>query len=118
MSIRTDFLPKKVREEVGEFVDRLTTDLEDEILEVIIFGSSVRGELHEESDIDILCVITDRNLKLFTQITGIAYEVFLHHGRLLSVKIFSKRDFDRLVGLNTAFIRNVLSEGEILWRKS
>lgn len=118
MSIETDFLPEKVREEVEEFVDRLTTALEDEILEVIIFGSSVRGDLHEESDIDILCVITDRNLKLFTQITGIAYEVFLDHERLLSVKVFSKRDFDRLVGLNTAFIRNVLSEGEVLWRKN
>ena len=118
MSTKTDFLPEKVRKEVEEFVDRLTADLEDEILEVIIFGSSVRGELHEESDIDILCVVTDRNLKLFTQITGMAYEVFLHHGRLLSVKVFSKRDFDRLVGLNTAFVRNVLSEGEVLWRKN
>lgn len=118
MSIKTDFLPEKVREEVEEFVDCLTTDIEDEILEIIIFGSSVRGELHEESDIDILCVVTDRNLNLSTQIIGIAYEVFLDHGRLLSVKVFSKRDFDRLVGLNSAFIRNVLSEGEVLWRKN
>lgn len=118
MSMKTDFLPDIVREEVKEFMDRLTSAFGDQIVEVIIFGSSVRGELHEESDIDILCVATERSLELFTQITGIAYEVFLDYGRPLSVKVFSKRNFDQLVGLNTAFISNVLSEGKVLWKKS
>jgi len=116
--VKTDFLPTEVRNEVDKLVERITAEFKDSLLKIIVFGSAARGQLHDESDIDILCLIKKRDLDLFTKITEIAYDIFLEGGKLLSIKVLEDDRFNYLIKLDTAFVKNVLSEGKILWEKS
>ena len=118
MKVETDFLPTEVRNEVDKLVEKITSKFKDSLLKIIVFGSAARGQLHDESDIDILCLIKKRNLDLFTQITDIAYDIFLEGGKLLSIKVLEEDRFNYLIKLDEAFVKNVLSEGKVLWEKS
>jgi predicted nucleotidyltransferase len=118
MKLKTDFLPTEVRNEVNKLVERITTEFKDGLLKIIVFGSAARGQLHGESDIDILCLVKKKNLDLFTQMTDIAYDIFLEEGKLLSIKVLEQDRFNYLIKLNEAFAKNILSEGKVVWEKS
>ncbi len=74
---------KKVLEEFGNAV-------------FILFGSQVRGDAEEESDIDVL-VILDREVNTLVRekIYDIAYEIELKYDIVLDVSVFSKFEWDR-----------------------
>ena len=43
-----------------EFADCLREELGDIVLDVRVFGSTARGEVHEESDVDVFVLLTRR----------------------------------------------------------
>jgi len=79
---------------------------------VYLFGSRARGTERPDSDYDLLLVVTrnfslsDRD-KLYDRVV----DVLLETGKLLSLKVFKEKEFQRLSGLRTPFIENVLREG-------
>ena len=54
-------------------------------LEVILFGSQARGEVSEESDIDVLVVVPKLDKETLDLILEVAWEVGFEAGKIISV---------------------------------
>ncbi len=77
--------------------------------DIILFGSVARGDAGEDSDIDLLIVVKEEDYRIRRQMISCAYELQLASGKRISVKVLSKKDFDRTK--NFSFLREVISEG-------
>jgi predicted nucleotidyltransferase len=87
------------------------------ISKIVLFGSAVRGDVNEESDVDLLIIVRDGDRlewrrKFFEEITSILYRV----GRYVSIKTFTEREFRDLVDKESPFIKEVLSHGVFIYR--
>lgn len=91
-----------------EFARRAQKSLGDSIHEVILFGSTARGETHGiDSDVDIFVIIYAK--KHEDELRDIAYDVQLEHGVVVSLHVLNKDRFDER--RDHPFIQNVLNEG-------
>mgnify|MGYP000318298070 CR=1 FL=1 len=100
----------KVMEIVQEYREGLKEIFGERLVEVILYGSFARGEGHEESDIDLLCVLRapfDYNeaIKKSSQLTA---SISLTHDVVLSRVFVSEQD---LRTRNLPFFLNVRREG-------
>jgi len=79
----------KKRQAVAEFKERLLqSPVGNKIARVILFGSVLRGDVTEESDIDLLIVATD-DLKRVGEITGeISFDILLEMGEGLEPLVY------------------------------
>ncbi|MDS0295358.1 nucleotidyltransferase domain-containing protein [Halogeometricum luteum] len=96
------------------FVDQARSQHGDEIAELYIFGSTVRGETRGlASDVDVLIVLTeDANQDAAADsLRDIAYDVMLECGPVVELHILSEAAFERHQHEGNPFIRNVVTEG-------
>jgi predicted nucleotidyltransferase len=96
------------------FVDRARSQHGDEIVELYVFGSTVRGEAHgRASDVDVLIVLPDGPDRdaIADSLRDIAYDVMLEYGPLVELHILDEPTFERHRQEGNRFVRNVLSEG-------
>lgn len=91
------------------FVEKVLENYRNNIENIILFGSVVRGEVKEDSDIDVLVVTRDEDYRLRRALISIAFDVFLGTGENISVKVLSKDDFE--AHKNFSFLKKVNSEG-------
>ena len=92
-------IQEKYQEAVEEFVRRVKGKYEDKIDSIILFGSVARGEAKEDSDVDILVVVKERNIEDMKEIHGIAFEVSMeepktHEGALSMFGLHVIRESD------------------------
>ena len=96
------------------FVDRARSRHGDEIVELYVFGSTVRGDAHgRSSDVDVLIVLdeeTDRDVTA-DSLRDIALDVTIEYGPAVELHILSETTFDRYRREGNPFIRNVVTEG-------
>ena len=85
-----------------------------QISRLLLFGSRARGDYRTDSDYDVLVVVGRKSPALLDALYESVLDVLLAHGRLVSLKIFEEREFDRLQGLGTPFARRVAAEGQPL----
>lgn len=111
-------LEKRERDELYEFVEKLVAKNEKRIVLIELFGSAARGELSEDSDLDVLVVIKGNRLKLMEEIARIVSKSLLEYGRYISAKVFDEKQYKYLKDLETPFMKNIEREGRILWKKS
>src|SRR5438067_9672848 len=78
---------------------------------LILFGSRARGDNNPYSDYDVLVVVVEKDRVLIDALYDVTMEVLYKTGRLISLKIYRKVDFDRFAALPTPFMANVLLEG-------
>jgi uncharacterized protein len=81
------------------------------IQKIVLFGSRARGDEKPYSDYDILLVVEERERDLMEAIHDAVVEVLLSTGRLVSPKVFRRRDFEKYSQLPTPFFANILKEG-------
>jgi uncharacterized protein len=81
----------------------------DRIEEVILFGSTARGEATPSSDLDLLVITSEEDFRLRRSLIGLAYDIMLETGVNLSVKVLSRGDLERR--RNSPFLKAVLAEG-------
>lgn len=96
------------------FVDRARSQHGDEIVELYVFGSTVRGEANgRSSDVDILIVLPDSPDRdaLADSLRDIAYDVMLEYGPLVELHMLDEPTFKRYQREGNPFVRNVLREG-------
>ena len=91
------------------FLSRLD-GVRDRIERMILFGSRARGDEKPYSDYDIL-IVADRDRELLDAVHDAVMDALLATGRLVSPKVFRRRDFDRFSAIPTPFFANVLREG-------
>lgn len=83
--------------------------LGDEVHEIVLYGSTARGEATETSDVDVLVVLerTDGNRR--EEISRLAFEVGLEYDVAISYHVQSRERFE---SRRTApFLKNVLRDG-------
>jgi len=100
---------EKFQTVINAFLNKTTTDLGDQILKVIVFGSVSRGQATDDSDIDLLVVIKSEDYLIRRQLIRHAYDIFLETGRLISVKVISETDWKR--EKNFSFFSEIAADG-------
>lgn len=83
---------------------------------VKLFGSAVRGEMEELSDIDIYIELPDRIdvEAVKTQLSEIAWEIGLQHGQVIQEVIYQKSEIWDSPLRSSPFIKAVIKEGVTL----
>ena len=84
---------------VKNFLDKISI-LKQKIIVMYLFGSRSRDDWKPDSDYDILIVLETKDRK-----------ILISTSKLISLKIFTNDEFNRLKSIPTPFIRNVLKEG-------
>jgi predicted nucleotidyltransferase len=94
---------------VKELKDKLRDEYENDILEVILFGSRGSGVANEYSDYDILIILKhrpDRNQK--RRISEICYDIELQNNILIDTHILSEAELTSLRGKQPIFQNAIL----------
>ncbi len=89
----------------------LVLPLKEHIKEMYLFGSRARSNFRPDSDYDILIVLRSKNREIIDKLYEAVIETLLATGRLVSLKIFTVKEFNHLKLLSTPFIRSVFKEG-------
>lgn len=95
---------------IEKFID-LTSPLKESLKEVYLFGSRCRDDWRPDSDYDMLIVLEKKDRVIIDRLYDAVMDVLLSTGRLISLKIFTVSEFNRLKSLSTPFISNILQEG-------
>lgn len=96
------------------FVERARSQHDADIVELYVFGSTVRGDAHgRASDVDVLIVLdTDTNRDATADsLRDIALDVTIEYGPAVELHILSRATFNRHQREGNPFIRNVITEG-------
>ena len=103
---------KKIAEELKR---RLVSELGDRIDSIILYGSVARNEAREESDIDILVVIKDKDIEIYDKISKIRTDIDLDNNTLTSLLLLSRKELERYIKLGSPLIEGIMKEGAILY---
>lgn len=91
----------------GKFAQAAQETLGDQVHEIILYGSTARGEATEHSDVDILVVLeTTEETKL---LYDLAFDIGLEHGVVISPHLKTKDNFE--ARKEYPFLQNVRREG-------
>jgi predicted nucleotidyltransferase len=85
--------------------------LGEQLISIKMFGSKVRGDFSQDSDLDILMIVRDKKKVRREKIYDILLEIDLEFDPKISLKIFTKEEFDRNKKLGSPFVFNVEKEG-------
>ena len=98
---------------IAELKKRLPADVMTHIRKVIAFGSRVRGESQEDSDLDLLILVDRKTPELEGKIEDIAYQVMWDHDfkPILSIKVFTEAGYRQSLMEGFSFYKNVEREG-------
>ena len=103
-------IPEGQDEVIGMFLDRISP-LRGEIEQIYLFGSRSRGDWRPDSDYDLLIVLERKDRRIVDGLYDGVMDVLLSTGRLISLKIFTRSEFDRLRSIPTPFMQNLMKEG-------
>jgi predicted nucleotidyltransferase len=81
------------------------------LLEVLFFGSKARDEAGPDSDIDIAVILQQPTAQDLSEARGLAFDLWLAYGVLISVRAMSQQGWDKLGNLHSLFYRNVKRDG-------
>jgi predicted nucleotidyltransferase len=98
-----------------EFLTKLREQHGSEVVLVSLFGSKVRGDFDEESDIDVLLVVENRNSQLWEDIVEIETELMLKYGAVVSSLIMGRDNYEWHLRHRAPLYRSIEREGIELW---
>ena len=81
------------------------------MIEIKLFGSKVRGNYYEDSDIDILIIVKERRSFIIDAIYQELLEVELEYDSKISLTIFSEVEYDHNIQAQTPFVQTLANEG-------
>ena len=108
-------LPEGAHTDAAEaFVDCARSRFGDDIDELYVFGSTVRGDADGlASDVDVLVVLdddVDRDA-VAEELRDIALDVMIEYGPVVELHVLSNATFTRYRREGNPFIRNVITQG-------
>ena len=98
-----------------DFKDRVVRELGHRINAIIVYGSVARGEAGEESDIDVLVVGRDKEIR--SKVSEIGYEVDYENGfeTFITPVYYTKEEVEHRIKAGSPFIHEVLRDGVALY---
>lgn len=103
----------KERRALNELADVLAN--ETSVLKIIAYGSRVRGDFREDSDLDVLVIIEKRDRYIKERIIDIFYSYEMNLDIPFSVTILSKEEFDFNDAMGSPFIKSIKEEGLLIY---
>ena len=110
MKIGLQYLNKKEKEAVNSFVRELREKLGGYILNILLFGSKVRGDFDRDSDIDIFILAREKG-DIRDTVSDIAAEYFLKYNVSLAPVVYSLFEYKRNKELGSFFFEQLEKEG-------
>jgi len=107
-------LNQKEEQAVKAFVSAIRKKLKDQLLEIKIFGSKVRGDYSQDSDIDILIVLKERSKYIIDTLYEKLLDIELEYDSKISLTIFSEAEYQHNVNAHTPFMESLANEGVAL----
>ena len=98
------------RQVLARFRNRLETELPGEQVDVMLFGSKARGEGREDSDLDVLVIVSGEDWRLCDKAYDIATDLLLETGVCISPKTISALQYRQLQEEEAPFIKNFLRD--------
>ncbi|MCU4743353.1 nucleotidyltransferase domain-containing protein [Natronoglomus mannanivorans] len=97
-----------------EFADRARSRFEHEIVQLYVFGSTIRGETRGlSSDVDVLVVLdeTANHEAIGEVLRDLAYDIMLEYGPVVELHVLSEHEFEQSLDRGNPFLQNVVQEG-------
>lgn len=113
MDKHLDYLNKKEKEVVEAFIKDLKKQLGAHIVKIRLFGSKVRGDFEEHSDIDIFILVKDKK-DIRDKISDISAEYFFKYEIPLSPVVYSLSEYEKNKELGSFFFEEIEKEGVLL----
>jgi predicted nucleotidyltransferase len=106
-------MKEKDKELVAEFKRRIPLDLARHMRKLIVFGSRVKEEATEDSDLDIIVLVDERAPEIEKNLEDIAYQVMWDYDfrPIISLKVFAESQFYNAINKGYSFYRNIEKEG-------
>ena len=106
-------LNEKDRAILLDLKKRIPAETENQIKRIIIFGSRVRSDYSEDSDLDIAILVKEKTPKIEKELEDIAYQVMLDNDfkPIISLKIFSESGYYDSLHKGYSFYNHVEKEG-------
>ncbi|MBI4594968.1 MAG: nucleotidyltransferase domain-containing protein [Candidatus Tectomicrobia bacterium] len=101
-----------------QFVEKITSTYKEYLSSITLFGSWAKGTQGPHSDIDLLVVMEAKERSVIDQIYQEVLEILLKYELDISLKIYSLKQFNRLLELGTPFITSIEKTGVKLWNKA
>jgi predicted nucleotidyltransferase len=98
-----------------EFLAKLREQHGSEVVLVSLFGSKVRDDFDEESDIDVLLVVENRNSQLWEDVVEIETELMLKYNTVISSLIMGRDNYEWHLRHRAPLYRDIEREGIELW---
>lgn len=99
------------KEDIEEFVDEASEELEGRLSEVLLFGSYAREDFVPGSDVDIMFIVDSKEESDWQKVSKIAGEYFLDKDIRFSPKIVEKDIFEDRKNESAGFYKDVAEEG-------
>ncbi len=98
---------------IGEFKNRLSSDLKAHLKQIIIYGSRAKGDAPEDSDLDVIALVEHKTPELERELDDIVYQVMWDHDfrPIISLKVFGESEFHDALKRGFSYYRNVNKEG-------
>lgn len=108
------YLTANERQALSLLVKKLRAQLSNQLVQIKIFGSKVRGTFHEESDLDVLLIVQERTEAILDTIAAIHLEIELQYNLNISLIIYSQDEFEINERFESPFIKNIQRESVAL----
>lgn len=100
MAARKITLPTRDREALREFVAYLHKAAPNQVEFVALFGSKARGDSHQDSDIDVLVILSHEDRELRRNILRQAARISLEYDVLLSPRVIGAERWEKIRGFS------------------
>lgn len=92
---------------------RLPSDMEKHLKQLIVYGSRARGEAAEDSDLDVIAIVDEKNSEIEKRLEDITYQVMWDHDfkPIISLKVIAQSQFFDALNKGFSFYKYVEREG-------
>ncbi len=104
------YLKKHEQQAVTGFIKKIRLQLGDNLRVARLFGSKVRGNFTDESDIDILLILQELNSAVVDEIVDTLLDFQLEYNANISPVIYSEYEYQINTELGSPFIKNIEQE--------
>jgi len=102
-----DHLTKDEKKAIIFFKKKLHAKYPKELIAIKLFGSKARGNIHSESDVDILILVEKRSEQFDEFVIDLICEVLNQFGVYLETVTYGKKDYQEALDLQYPFLLNI-----------
>ena len=106
-----NYMSEKEKYAIEGFSKSIKSNIGESVISMSVFGSKVRGDYNEASDIDILIIVKERSLWVMDKIAEITSALNIEHNLSIAPVVFSEQEYAMNVIMDSPFTASVCSEG-------